>query len=369
MSRALTRRKTLKLIAASTVAAALSPLLHARARSLRRPLPPEDERVEEESEVEVWQWTGRAINTVAFYEKPSTRSARLASRGRDQSFPILREVRAPFSAHNDLWYETPLGYVHSAWVYPIRVYAPQPFVADVGEWGFWGEVSQVYTEALTAPAVGAARVYRFYGCTVYHVVDAFEDEQGTGWYKVYDEFPPTSPTYQWVLAQDVRRIPRNEMCPIRPFVPDKRIEADLGAQRLTCFEGDQPVFTTPIASGVGRAEGDPAYDLATHRGETSVLLKQASRHMTNRPYPDGPPTVGGIFDLPGIPWNTFFHLSGTAIHGTYWHNDFGIRRSHGCMNAPSEAARFIYRWVHPVGGYEDDFIRSNPRVGTPISIF
>ena len=369
MSRALTRRKTLKLIAASTVAAALSPLLHARARSLRRPLPPEDERVEEESEVEVWQWTGRAINAVAFYEKPSTRSARLASRGRDQSFPIMREVRAPFSAHNDLWYETPLGYVHSAWVYPIRVYAPQPFIADVGEWGFWGEVSQVYTEALTAPAVGAARVYRFYGCTVYHVVDAFEDEQGTGWYKVYDEFPPTSPTYQWVLARDVRRIPRNEMCPIRPFVPDKRIEADLGAQRLTCFEGDQPVFTTPIASGVGRAEGDPAYDLATHRGETSVLLKQASRHMTNRPYPDGPPTVGGIFDLPGIPWNTFFHLSGTAIHGTYWHNDFGIRRSHGCMNAPSEAARFIYRWVHPVGGYEDDFIRSNPRVGTPISIF
>jgi hypothetical protein len=212
-------------------------------------------------------------------------------------------------------------------------------------------------------------VYRFYGGTVYHIIEAYKDEQGTGWYKAYDEFPPTSPTFQWLLARDVRRIPRNEMCPIRPFVPDKRIVTDLEAQRLTCFEGDQAVFSTLIASGVGRHEGDPAYDLATHRGETAVLLKQASRHMTNRPYPDGPPSVGDIFDLPGIAWNTFFHLSGTAIHGTYWHNDFGIRRSHGCMNVPTEAARFIYRWTHPVGAYEDDFIRSNGQVGTPISIF
>ncbi len=92
--------------------------------------------------------------------------------------------------------------------------------------------------------------------------------------------------------------------------------------------------------------------------------------MSNRPQkPDDPPPPVEVFDLPGIPWNVFFDLSGTAIHGTYWHNDFGVRRSHGCVNVSCEAARWIYRWVYPIGGFEDDFIQSDRRVGTPISIF
>ncbi len=370
MPTAITRRKLLKLIAAAATAAALSPVFHARARY---PSPPEPDDGEENSAYSnYWIRVGRAIHTVAFYDQPSTSATRLDTRQRDQSFLILGEVRAPFSAHNDLWYRTSLGYVHSAWVLPIRVYPPQPFIRDVGEWGFWGQVSRVFTEAYAEPDMQAEQVYRFYGGTVYHVVDAFKDEQGIGWYKVFDEFPPTDPTHQWVLARDVRRIPRSEMSPIRPFVGEKRIEVDLSKQSLTCYEGEWPVFTTLVASGLGggiQLEDGTVVDLATHTGETCVLLKQPSRHMSNRPYPGGPPTVGEIFDLPGIPWNTFFDLSGTAIHGTYWHNDFGVPRSHGCLNVSCEAARWIYRWVHPIGGHEDDFIQSDRRVGTPIDIF
>ena len=366
MSKRTTRRQALKLITASAAAAALSPVFHARARYPRAPVPPEPGG---DAGSDIWFWMGRAIHTVAFYEQPSRSSSRLNTRSRDQSFPITGEMRAPFSAHNDLWYETPLGYVHSAWVYPIRVYPPQPFIDDIGEWGIWGEVSQVYTEARAAPNPNAGRVYRFYGGTVYHVVDTLQDDQGTGWYKVFDEFPPTSPRYQWVLARDVRRVPRNDMSPIHPFASDKHIDVDLNEQRLTCYERDQVVFTTLVSSGLGRVEGDPKKDLATHREHTHVLLKQPSRHMSNRPYEEGQEVVGEIFDLPGIPWNTFFHLSGTAIHGTYWHNDFGIRRSHGCLNVTTLAAHWIYRWVFPIASCEDDFIQSDYRVGTPIHIF
>jgi len=356
MPSVITRRKMLKLIAASAAAAALSPAFHARARY---PIPP---KPGDQTDGDAWVLMGRAIHAVAFYEKPSTSSTRLTTRSRDQSFRITGEARAPFSAHNDLWYETPLGYVHSAWVLPVRVYNLQPFIRNVGEWGFWGEISQIFTEARAEPHPEARKVYRFYGGNVYHVVDAFEDEQGTGWYKVFDEFPPTNPTHQWVLARDVRRIPRSEMAPIHPFVGQKRIEVDLSQQTLTCYEGDRIAFTTLVASGLGG-------ELATPAGEKYVLLKQPSRHMSNQPYPGGPETVGDIFDLPGIPWNTFFDLSGTAIHGTYWHNDFGIPRSHGCLNVSCEAARWIYRWAHPIGGYEDAFIQSDQRVGTPIHIF
>lgn len=362
----LRRRDLLRYITAAASAAALSPVFHARAHYPTYPVPPEPGVA---GDAEAWVLMGRAIHTVAFYEEASANSARVDSVSRDQSFVITGEVHAPFSAHNDLWYQTPMGYVHSAWVLPVRVYAPQPFISDIGDWGFWGEVSQIYTDARSQPSLGAGIVYRFYGGTVYHVVESFLDEAGTGWYKVFDEFPPTSPRYQWVLARDMRRIPRREMSPIHPFVGNKRLEVNLAEQRLTCFEGDQVVFTTLVAAGLGQAEGDPMTDLATHRGETAVLLKQPSRHMSNIPYKEGMVAPGDIFDLPGIPWNTFFHLSGTAIHGTYWHNDFGIRRSHGCLNVSSEAARWIYRWVHPIGGYEDDFISSDGRVGTPIIIY
>jgi len=350
MAKPLTRRQFLKLIVGAAATATLAPTLHARAHY---PVA---------SDPNKWVLMGRTIYSVTFYEEAARTSKKLETRARDQAVEILEEVRAPFSAHNDLWYRTPLGFVHSAWVLPVRVYAPQPFLRDLGAWGCWGEVAQIFTEAYAKPDINAGHAYRFYGGTVYHVVEAFEDAAGTGWYKIADDFPPKTERYQWVLARDVRRIPRNEMAPIRPFVSHKRIEIDLSKQTLTCFEDETSVFVTQIASGMGGAMETPV-------GNHAVLLKQPSRHMCNVPYPGGPAPLGEIFDLPGVPWNTFFDLSGTAIHGAYWHNDFGMRRSHGCVNVPCEAARFVYRWGHPVGGYEDTFVQSDPRVGTPIKIF
>lgn len=358
MSRTLTRRQLLKLIASATAAAMVSPVWHARAHYPTLWANPT------ELNPNTYIWMGRAIHSVAFYEQPDTTSERLNTLARDESCRILGEVRAPFSRHNDLWYETDLGYVHSAWVLPLRIYPPQPFIEDIGPWGFWGEISQVYTEGRTEPQAQAARKYRFYGGTMFHVIDAATDAEGTGWYKVHDDYPPkVVGNHQWVLARDVRRFPRVEMAPLRPFVGNKRIEVNLAEQSLTCFEGEDVVFRTLVASGLGG-------ELATPIGQHYVLLKQPSRHMSNVPYAEmeNSPAPGDIFDLPGVPWNIFFDLAGTAIHGAYWHNDYGVRRSHGCLNVSCEAARWIYRWVHPIGGYEDDFVRSDRRVGTPVNI-
>lgn len=360
MTHTMTRRQLLKLIAAATAVSALSPVLHARAHYPTSDANPDDAWLNR------WELRGRAIHTVAFHEKPDASSKRLNTLTRDNSCRILRSVRAPFSAHNDLWYHTDLGYAHSAWLLPMRIYPPQPFIDAIGDWGFWGEISQVFTEARTQPSPYAARKYRFYGGTMFHVIATATDSDGNGWYKVADDYPPkVYGNHQWVLAKDVRCFPRAEMSPIHPFAGNKHIDVDLDAQSLTCYEGDDIVFSTPVASGVGGEH-------ATPQGQHYVLLKQASRHMSNVPYEgmkeEDQPDPGDIFDLPGIPWNTFFDLSGTAIHGTYWHNDFGIRRSHGCLNVSCEAARWIYRWVHPIGGYEDAFIRSDRRVGTPINI-
>ena len=116
MSSIVTRRHALKLIAAASATAALSPVLHARARY---PWPPEPE-VDVDESPETWVRMGRAIYPVTFYEQPSTSATLLNRRSRDQAFLISGEVHAPYTAHNDLWYMTPLGYVPSAWVQPIR---------------------------------------------------------------------------------------------------------------------------------------------------------------------------------------------------------------------------------------------------------
>jgi hypothetical protein len=364
----LTRRRALQLMAVAAVTAVANPVVNALANATHVPEPVNHALplTPEPMGDNTWQLYGRAIHTVTVYEDADAKSKRVRTYARDESFPILEEIQAPFSAHNTRWYHLEEGYVHSAWVLPIQRYPLQPFIQDIGEWGLWGEVASIYTEGYTQPSRNAARKYRFYGGCVFYVIETAVDEQGEGWYKVFDDYPPRQNTnHQWVLAQDIRRIPRAEITPIHPFVGNKRIEVDLERQSLACFEGNTLVFQTLVASGLAGYHATPT-------GEHCVLLKQASRHMSNVPYPDmtlPASDPSDIFDLPGIPWNVFFDLEGRAIHGAYWHNDFGVRRSHGCLNVGMKAAQWIYRWVYPIGGYEDEFIRSDRRVGTPINIF
>jgi lipoprotein-anchoring transpeptidase ErfK/SrfK len=57
----------------------------------------------------------------------------------------------------------------------------------------------------------------------------------------------------------------------------------------------------------------------------------------------------GGFTLPGVPWTSFFiSPGGYALHGTYWHNNFGLQMSHGCINMRNEDALWIFRWTTPV---------------------
>ena len=53
------------------------------------------------------------------------------------------------------------------------------------------------------------------------------------------------------------------------------------------------------------------------------------------------------FDLPGVPWVLYITESGISFHGTYWHNDYGRPRSHGCINLTPQAAKWLYRWTTP----------------------
>ncbi len=52
--------------------------------------------------------------------------------------------------------------------------------------------------------------------------------------------------------------------------------------------------------------------------------------------------------LLGVPWTSFFVETGVALHGTYWHNNFGWPMSRGCVNLRTEDAKWLFRWTVPV---------------------
>ena len=58
-----------------------------------------------------------------------------------------------------------------------------------------------------------------------------------------------------------------------------------------------------------------------------------------------PGVSGHYYDLPGVPWDMYFTYQGAAIHGTYWHENFGRPASNGCVNLPVPEARKLYTWA------------------------
>ena len=229
----------------------------------------------------------------------------------------------------------------------MQPYRMPELVSDAGEWGFWAEVIVPYTLARTQPNGGlAAGEYRYHYATVYHVVDVDLDDAGNLWYKLYDQTPREIPEtgwtpFPWVIGRHFRRIDESEFASFSMIsdTAEKTIEVDLPNQEVFCYEDGQLVYSTMCSTG---SEG-----FGTPWGEHNVVLKQPSRHM----YGDGNLADPNFFDLPGVPWTTFFTTLGHAIHGTYWHSDYGRERSHGCVNVSPEASRWIYNWCTPAAPY------------------
>ncbi len=106
------------------------------------------------------------------------------------------------------------------------------------------------------------------------------------------------------------------------------IDVDLSRQRLTAYEGNTPVFTTLISGGLPRTP--------TVVGRFKIYAKYTKTRMT-----------GPGYDLPNVPYTMYFY-KGYAIHGTYWHNNFGRPMSHGCVNMRTSDAAWLYNWA-PIG--------------------
>jgi lipoprotein-anchoring transpeptidase ErfK/SrfK len=143
----------------------------------------------------------------------------------------------------------------------------------------------------------------------------------------------------------MRLIPDEEISPLSSHIPPekKHIDVDINRQVLNAFEGEDLVFQTKISSGLPSKEPIPE-GTRTTRGNFNIGSKSPSKHM-GALLTSGAP---GSYSLPGVPWTIFFIAEyGVAFHGTYWHNNFGIPMSHGCINMPNHAAKWLFRWTTP----------------------
>jgi lipoprotein-anchoring transpeptidase ErfK/SrfK len=293
---------------------------------------------------------GRNVFSQRYYERPTTFSTELGYYLTDGVVNVYEEtIGDPRPWGNPLWLRTDDGWLQGAYVQPVGNSLNAP-VLSFPSTGMLVETTVPYSQAYEVLKDGRWKPkYRFYYKTTHWVQYAFTITNGAVWYEIVDD--RYGGTYM-AQAEHFRPVTAEDVTPISPGVPEKRIEVDLTRQRLVAYEGSLPVFATRIATG--------SFPGSTPIGEYRVERKQPSRHMAND-------FDGDDFDLPGVPWVCFISWTGVSLHGTYWHNNYGQPQSHGCINLKPEAALWVYRWTDPFVPVEKDRLESDQ--GTRVVVF
>ena len=282
-------------------------------------------------------------NKVDMFASPSLDGKPVRTLWKDLVMPITKvEIAVGEPSHNRVWYQLDgEGYVHSGSVQPVKIGLNEP-LGSIPEKGVLAEVTVPYTDAIWNPFFKHIVAYRLYYSSTHWITDVVQDSQGNTWYEVLEDF------YQYkyyVNPAHMRIIPPREVAPISQNVSpqEKRLEVHLRDQVVVAYEGDTPVQMMRCSGGTAYFNG-----YLTPTGKFRTDYKRPSRHMVN-----GSLASSWGYDLPGVPWVCYFTEEGVAFHGTYWHNDLGRPRSHGCINLLSETAKWLYRWTLPTVPYEE----------------
>ena len=290
----------------------------------------------------------------------------------DECVPWIREVigQNPIGRPGKTWVETTEGFIYGPSLQKVKSEPNNPvaILPTTGEEpGMWVEVTQPFVQLeLENPIpqspwlqnVPSTRWRLYYGQVIwcdsirtgsdgqvqYHLVEKYG----------YDSF--------WADASAFRQLSEDEISPINPEGPDKKIIVNVNQQTLSCFEGNNEVFFCQVSTGIKLDEfGLPDDTYETPPGSHFIWRKAVAFHMMG-----GASDAG--WDIIAVPWTALFVGSGVAIHGAFWHNDFGTPKSHGCVNATPEDAKWIFRWTTPLVSYFPGDITNNTYEGTLIEV-
>lgn len=173
---------------------------------------------------------------------------------------------------------------------------------------------------------GDMPLYRYTRVNLYsaHEID------GWRWYQVGPN--------QWIHQTRVAKIIPVE----RPAEVDTErwVSVDLYEQVLIAYEGTRPVFATLVSSGLA--------DWSTNEGLYNIYVRYPRTPMS------GAEGQEDFYSLEEVPY-TLYYDGEIGLHGTYWHDSFGYRHSHGCVNMSIMDAKWVYEFTST----EFDFTVSN----------
>ena len=103
------------------------------------------------------------------------------------------------------------------------------------------------------------------------------------------------------------------------------IDVDLTHQMTYAYEGNTIVNSFLVSTGT--------WQYPTVTGQYHIYVKYRYTDMS-----------GPGYYLPNVPYTMYFY-EGYALHGTYWHSNFGHPMSHGCVNLSIPDAGWLYNWA------------------------
>lgn len=320
------------------------------------------------------------IGKVDIRMKPHSNSAVTKTIYDDAIVVWLREVvgESPGGYGSGRWVETPDGYIYAPRLQPVynrenevlTELPSSPNRASPTGKGMWMEVTVPYADIIFRHPPNSElfkemiqhglppRMY--YAMIVW--VDAIETgSDGKTYYRVNERYGNPGDSYL-VRAEAFRPITDEEISPIHPDVTDKRISVNLTRQTMTCYEGKDEVYFCRVSTGAKfDAQGNVVDKWSTPLGAHPTFRKLVSLHMSGE-------TTG---DWPCVGWTQIIATGGVAIHSTYWHNYFGIPRSHGCINCAPDDAKWVFRWTFPHVSTEPgdvDVSDQWPPIGTAVDV-
>jgi hypothetical protein len=276
---------------------------------------------------ERWLPLSGTVATIAqtdLMDNPTAGGVKLAS------MPVNAQAKVLGGPFNDGWY----------WIHynDIRAYAngknlvvvdanykpvpPPP--TDYGYNNLWvGELS-VRDVVHTGPGAETKAVKTWWVGRRVIVFEESRDVKGVSWFRVSD--PPEAP--QWVAASSVKKVFDVKYEGER--FKGRWVNVNLSQQVATAYQDGVPVKVTLASTGKASTP--------TNLGAQRITWRVANTRMRG-----GTPGID-YYDLPNVPWTQYFNATGEALHGAYWHDNFGRPLSHGCVNLTIPIAKWFYEW-------------------------
>jgi len=142
----------------------------------------------------------------------------------------------------------------------------------------------------------------------------------------------------WYMRESDGQIARATPPPKDLAPNEKWIDVNLKTQTLVAYEGEKAVYATVVSSGKKSEIKEKNHE--TKPGTFRIREKHIAATM------DGDVATDGPYSIEDVPWIMYFNQS-IALHGAFWHSNFGHQKSHGCVNLSPLDARAMFAWTDP----------------------